>query len=86
MTIVETNAEGDLLLPAALLGAAGTHREFEVQVAGETVVLRPVEGQRPFWERATPDQRAAAFRQWAATCPPVPPLPDSAFQRDNWYD
>lgn len=40
----------------------------------------------PFWQRATPAERAAAFRRWAETCPPVPPLPDEAFRRENWYD
>ncbi len=86
MTILETGDNGDLRVPAKLIGGVKPHTPFELQVTGEVLTLRPLAGQQPFWRRATPAQRAEAFRKWAAACPPVPRLPDEALQRENWYD
>ena len=86
MAILETGDNGDLRVPAELMGGAKPHTPFELQATGGVLILRPLEGQTPFWQRATPAERAAAFRRWAETCPPTPRLPDEAFQRENWYD
>jgi hypothetical protein len=86
MTIVETSDNGDLHVPAEFIGDVKPHTAFELQVAGDTLILRPVPERQPFWQRATPAERAEAFREWASTCPPVPRLPDEAFRRENWYE
>jgi hypothetical protein len=60
---------------------------YELQVAGRTVILHHVEGERPFWQRATPAERAEAFRKWASEPrPPAPPIPDESLRRENMYD
>ena len=73
MAILETDDNGDLRVPAELMGGEKPHTPFELHAAGGVLILRPIEEQRPFLQRATPAERAAAFRRWAETCPPAPP-------------
>lgn len=41
----------------------------------------------PFWQRATPLERADDFRAWVAQLPETRlSLPDEAFDRDNLYE
>lgn len=41
----------------------------------------------PFWQRATPIERAEDFRSWVAQLPETHlSLPDEAFDRDNAYE
>jgi hypothetical protein len=41
----------------------------------------------PFWQRATPVERAADFRSWVAQLPETRlSLPDEAFDRSNIYE
>lgn len=41
----------------------------------------------PFWQRATPIERAEDFRSWVAQLPETRlSLPDEAFDRDNIYE
>ena len=86
MTILETGDNGDLRVPAELIGGVKPHTPFELQVTGKVLTLRLLAGQPPLRQHTTPAQRAEAIRQWAATCPSVPHMPDAAFQRENWYD
>lgn len=41
----------------------------------------------PFWQRATPTERAKEFREWVSQLPKnTPSLPDEAFSRDSIYE
>jgi hypothetical protein len=84
--VLEVDAEGSLRLPAELLGNAKPHTRYVVDIQGDTLILRP-EAARPFWATATPEERAEAFRRWAAVeRPPAPDLPLEAISRDTIYD
>jgi hypothetical protein len=83
--IVEVDEEGTLRLGPETLGTVKPHTRYIVDAVGNTLVLRPVESQ-PFWESATPEERAEAFREWAASHVSGPGLPDEALRRENIYD
>lgn len=84
--IVEVDARGAIQLPRDLLTAVKPHTRYVLEVQGETIVLRPVTD-LPFWQTATPQERADAARQWAAfERPAAPPIPDEALHRDQLYD
>ncbi len=87
MPILEVSDDGVLRVPGELLPRAQPHAQFELDVLGEVVVLRPAGAERPFWRQATPGQRAEAFEQWASTSPPdAPDLPGEALRREGIYD
>jgi hypothetical protein len=84
---LEANDDGGLNLPAELIGAVKPHAKFELEKLGDTIILRPADKGRPFWQRATPQQRAEMFRKWAEM--PRPPVPDislESLRRENLYD
>lgn len=84
--IVELDERGAIQLPRDVLASVQPHTRFVLEVLGETIVLRPVTG-LPFWQTATPLERAEAVRQWAALeRPAAPPIPDEALRRDQMYD
>lgn len=83
--IVELDERGTIQLPRDLLATVKPHTRFVLEVQGETIVLRPVTA-LPFWQIATPQERAEAARQWAALeRPAAPPLPDEALHREQIY-
>ena len=85
--MLETNDQGALNLPAELIGGVRPHTKFELEVVGDILVLRPVDKDRPFWQRATAQQRVEAFRRWAdSPSPPAPELSDESLRRENLYD
>ena len=87
MPILEVSDDGVLHVPGELLAGAQPHAQFELDVLGEVVVLRPAGKERPFWRRATPGERAEAFEQWASTSlPDAPDLPAEALRRESIYD
>ncbi len=87
MAILETNDDGGLCLPRELIGGVGPHVKFEVEVSGDTLLLRPADRDRAFWREATAQQRVEAFRHWvAASRPPAPDLADESLRRENLYD
>lgn len=48
---------------------------------------RQVASSVPFWQKATPSDRAREFREWVLHLPQgSPSLEDSAFSRDSIYD
>lgn len=48
---------------------------------------RLAESSTPYWQRATPVERAAEFCEWVAQLPKASPsLPDKAFSRDSIYE
>jgi hypothetical protein len=87
MAILEVSDDGVLHVPGELLAGAQPHAQFELDVLGEVVVLRPAGTESPFWRQATPGERAEAFEQWATTrLPDVPDLPVEALRREGIYD
>jgi hypothetical protein len=84
--IVEVDERGAIQLPSDLLVAVKPYTRFVLEVQGETLVLHPITA-LPFWQTATPQERAEAARRWAALDrPTAPPLPDAALHRDQMYD
>ncbi len=84
---LETSDDGGLHLPPELIGAVRPHARFELEVLGDVLLLWPADRDRPFWRRATRQQRADAFKRWAETPrPPTPDLPDESLRRENLYD
>lgn len=87
MPILEVGEDGVLHVPAELLAGAQPHTQFELDVLGNIVMLRPASAERPFWQQATADQRAEAFEQWARTSlPDTPDLPAESLRREGLYD
>lgn len=84
--IVEVDEKGELSIPGELLPDATPHRRYVLETHGSTLLLKPVEGKLPFWATATPEERAARFREWVRSHPPGPVLPDEAFNRESMYD
>lgn len=86
MATIEVNGNGDLVLPAEVLGSVAPHAQFEVQVSQGTVILVPVNvGETPLWERS-PEEQVKSFLEWANTPrPPAPEIPLEALRRENLY-
>ena len=84
--VLEVDAQGTLHIPLELLGGVNAHTRYIVEIQAETVILRPekyrAEQPKPFWETATPEERAKAFREWASReRPPAPALSFEAMGR-----
>jgi hypothetical protein len=87
VTTLETSDDGTLHLPPELIGGVRPHAKFELEVMGDTLLLRPADRASPFWRHATAQQRAEAFQHWAkASRPAAPDLPDESLRRENLYD
>jgi hypothetical protein len=84
-TILETNARGELQIPAGVLGA-GPHARFRLEQEGQT--LRLVPETHCLWETLPPGGRVRAFREWVARLPKRrgPAIPADALRRENLYD
>jgi hypothetical protein len=84
-TILETNARGELEIPAGILGA-GPHARFRLEQEGR--ILRLVPEAHPRWEALSPGDRAGAFHEWVARLPKRrgPAIPAEALRRENLYD
>ena len=83
--ILETNANGELEIPAGVLGA-GPHVRFRVEKEGPILRLVP-EGHVP---EVTPSAaiRAKSFHDWVLRLPKRngPGIPTEALRRENFYD
>ncbi len=86
MATLETNDDGGLRLPPELIGGVRPHAKFELEVVGDILLLRPADGDQPFWRRATSQQRAEAFKQWAAAPGRRTDVADESLRRENLYD
>ncbi|MGK7904755.1 MAG: hypothetical protein AB4352_25780 [Hormoscilla sp.] len=66
--------------------STGERSLLEEKLKG-TPALTSAEGQeRPFYETATPEERAKAFREWAESHPRnMPYLSDEAISRESIY-
>jgi hypothetical protein len=85
-TILETNASGELQIPAGVLGA-GPRARFRLEHEGQALRLIP-EGPQALWATLPPDERVRAFRDWVTRLPKRkgPPIPAEALRRENLYD
>ncbi|NCC33465.1 MAG: hypothetical protein EOM24_15825 [Chloroflexia bacterium] len=84
--MVELDERGAIQLPGDLLAVVKPRTRFVLEVQGETLILRPITA-LPFWQTATPQERADAARQWAELERPAAlPIPDTALRRDEMYD
>jgi len=87
MTIVEVGDDGTLHVPAQFLAGAQPRSQYELNMSGKVVTIRPIEGERPFWETATVEERIGAFKQWAESVPAnTPNVPAEKLRREEWYD
>ena len=83
--IVELDERGAIQLPGDVLAVVKPRTRYVLEMQGETIVLRPVTA-LPFWQTATPQERAEAARQWPALeRPAAPPLPEEALHREQIY-
>ena len=64
--ILETNARGELEIPAGVLGA-GPHARFRLEQEGRN--LRLVPEAHAAWETLSPGDRARTFHEWIARLP-----------------
>lgn len=84
--IVEIDERGAIHLPHAVLAVMKPHTRFVLDVQGNILLLRPITTM-PFWQTATPQERAEAARQWAELPrPAAPAIPDAVLHRDQMYD
>ncbi|PDV98484.1 hypothetical protein [Candidatus Viridilinea mediisalina] len=84
--IVEVDERGTIQLPSAMLAVLKPRTRYVLELQGETLLLHPVT-EPPFWQSATPQERAEAVRHWAVReRPATPPLPEFALRRDHMYD
>jgi hypothetical protein len=85
-TILETNASGELQIPARVLGV-GPRARFRLEPEGPAFRLIP-EGPQTALENLPPDERARAFREWVTHLPKRngPAIPPEALRRENLYD
>ncbi len=85
--IVEINEDGTVKLPDEVLAAIYPKKRFVVQVnPDQGIILAPADPVRPFWQTATPQERADRLLQWAASHQNGVNLPDKATHRDTIYD
>jgi len=83
--IIKPDKEGALHLSSELLGPT-PHARYIIERSGEVIVLRPLTDVSSFWATTSPEERAAAFRQWAVSHEGGPNLPDEALSRESIYD
>ncbi len=83
--VVEINERGEITIPSEALGAARPHTRYVLETKDGVLMLRP-EGVPPFWETASPEERAKALHEWVAELPEGPGLPDQALHRDSMYE
>jgi len=85
-TILETNASGELQIPAGLLGA-GPRARFRLEHEGQSLRLIP-EAPQALWQSRAPAERARTFRAWVSRLPRRrgSAIPAEALRRENLYD
>ena len=84
--IFEVDQTGSLHLPATVLPVKEPNTRYSASIQGEQLVLSPVEGNEPFWKRASTQEWLASFNAWMASHQNGPGLSDEAVTRDSFYD
>ena len=53
------------------MGGVNAHTRYIIEIQGKMVILQPetdrAKQPKPFWETATPEERAQAFIEWASS-------------------
>ena len=85
--VLEINQQGGLQIPPEILPQIKPHTRYQLEIDGETLILRPQKDQ-PFWAIATSAQRVAKFREWVTQTkrPTAPILADEALSRETIYN
>jgi hypothetical protein len=87
MTILHVGDDGMLHIPGSFLAGAPPHGQFELEVQGNILTLRPADAASSSQRQATPQERAEAFDKWARTSRPnTPDVPDECLRREGLYD
>ena len=78
----------DLVTVTQILVKITKRSPQEIKPHLDTILERLIEAsERPFYETATPSERARAFREWASShTPDTPLLSDYAASRESMYD
>lgn len=90
-TVLETDDNGALVIPAEVLHA-GPHERYVVEEVGQSVVvMKEPEGGSllpSLWTTMTPDEQANEFLRWTESLTelPSPSLPDEALRRESIYE
>lgn len=83
--IIESDDNGNLVLPRDLLGLPKPHAKYQVNVEGNTLMVSPAEEELRDKEEA--EKWVKSFMEWMdEPVPPVPELSDEALRRENMYD
>ncbi|MDB9526274.1 hypothetical protein PN498_09780 [Oscillatoria sp. CS-180] len=84
--ILEIDSQGELRVPAEVLRQLSFTHQYRLEIREGALILKPVREQ-PFWEVATPEERADRWLTWAEQPRPQGVgLPDEALTRDAIYD
>ena len=81
---IKADSEGNLTLPKDLLGQLGAGEHFKTMRLGGQIIVWPAS--KRFYEVATPEQRARAFRLWTESPEGGPGLTLEQISRDTVYD
>jgi hypothetical protein len=83
--IVEVDEQGTIRLPLAELPHIKPHSRFEVEEAGEGLILRPAG--TPQSPSLSTEAWIEALYRWAREPqPPAPPPSDESLRRENIYE
>jgi hypothetical protein len=83
--VIEVDDEGNILVPREIIGRAKPHTRYEVDVEGNTVTLRRLEGDKALMADA--QEWIRSFLDWVdRPRPSAPILPDEALRRESIYD
>jgi len=77
---VQVNEQGELAIPAELLGAVAPGTRYKIEVHGSSLILNP---------ETTSEcaQKAKRWREWAASHSPQPSkIPTEALRREAIYE
>ncbi len=85
-TIIETDARGELRIPAGIL-RVGPYARFRVEHEGPALRLVP-ETRQAVAQDSPAEERIRVFRDWVSGLPRrgAPPIPAEALRRENLYD
>ena len=86
--IIEADANGVIVLSPEIGATIKPHARYSLEEENGDLKLRlkVTEEEKPFWMTATPEERAADFRQWVASHTDGPNLPAEALRRESIYE
>ena len=88
-TVLQAEESGNLVLPPGLLPDSEPLGSYRIEASGGKLIIAKETHQKqksePLW-KLPPEERIKAFREWVASFPSGPGLPDEAVSRDSTYD